>query len=78
MLYGNGSEVQNRSDPGSINLVLIKLVLIKLASVLPRAIVIRCKFCGTQNVEPAGGCQQCGAVLDASPTMSISSEMPPG
>ena len=38
--------------------------------------MIRCKFCGAQNVWPAEGCQQCGAVLDTSPTMSISSKMP--
>jgi predicted Ser/Thr protein kinase len=38
--------------------------------------VIRCPACGTQNVEPAEVCSQCNASLNASPTMSISSEMP--
>ena len=39
--------------------------------------MIRCQICGTQNAEPIEMCKGCGAALNASPTMSISSEMPP-
>ncbi len=46
------------------------------ASVLLRVTVILCQVCGTQNAEATEGCKQCGAQLNASPTMSISSEMP--
>lgn len=35
--------------------------------------MIRCPVCGTQNAEPAEVCRNCAAVLNASPTVSISS-----
>ena len=44
---------------------------------LPRLAFTRCLSCGAQNVEPAERCQRCGAALNASPTMSISSEVAP-
>jgi serine/threonine protein kinase len=36
--------------------------------------VARCSVCGTQNIEGSEVCQRCGAAVNASPTMSISSE----
>jgi len=44
---------------------------------LPPLAFTRCLSCGAQNVEPAERCQRCGAALNASPTMSISSEVAP-
>ena len=38
-------------------------------------VFIRCQACGTKNAEPAQRCQRCGATLDTSLTMSISSEV---
>jgi predicted Ser/Thr protein kinase len=39
--------------------------------------VNQCQICGTQNPESAEACLRCGAALNASPTMSISSEVAP-
>ena len=36
--------------------------------------MIRCQACETQNSESAEVCKQCGAGLNVSPTLSISSE----
>jgi hypothetical protein len=44
---------------------------------LPPLAFTRCLSCGAQNVEPAERCQRCGAAPNASPTMSISSEVAP-
>jgi len=40
--------------------------------------VTSCQGCGTQIPEGVDACQRCGAALNASPTMSISSEPAPG